>query len=136
MKILLPVFFLFLTMAGFSQTKVRIRVSGTVADSSGAPMSQVTVTEKGTSNGSTTGADGKFSLFVAGERSVLVFTSVGFTPVEMRVGSKRDFSAVMDRANKEMNEIVVVGYGTRKKESLTGAIATVTSKDICRVHAG
>ena len=135
-KILLPVFFLFLNMAGFSQTNVRIRVSGTVADSSGAPMSQVTVTEKGTSNGSTTGADGKFSLFVAGERSVLVFTSVGFTPVEMRVGGKRDFSAVMDRANKEMNEIVVIGYGTKRKESITGSIATITSKDIGRVHAG
>lgn len=135
-KILLPVFFLLFSMAGYAQTQVRIHVSGTVTDSAGAPLSQVTVTEKGTSNGSTTGMDGKFTLAVSSERATLVFTSIGYSPVEIRVGAKRDFSPVMERANKEMNEIVVIGYGSKKKESLTGSIATVTSKDIGQVHAG
>jgi TonB-linked SusC/RagA family outer membrane protein len=131
------IIFLFsFSMTAFSQTTARITASGTITDSAGVAMGQVTVSEKGTTNATSTGADGKFTLSVAGEKSVLVITSIGYNTVEIRVGSKKDIKVSLERANKELNEIVVVGFGTRKKESLTGAISTVTAKDIGRVHAG
>ena len=127
---------LFLTPA-FSQVKTKITVSGTVKDSTGKGMSGVTVTESGTNNATFTGGSGEFSIKVAGPGSSLVFTSVGFTPLTQAVGSNvKDISVVLQHSNSDLSDVVVIGYGTRKKETLTGSIATVTSKDIDRVHGG
>jgi TonB-linked SusC/RagA family outer membrane protein len=120
----------------FSQANSGIAVSGKVIDSSGAGIPQVTVTEKGTKNAAITGSDGRFSLKVTGQASVLIFSSIGYSSLETKVGGKRDFAVSMKLANKDLGEIVVVGYGTQRKESLTGAISAVTSKDIERVHGG
>ncbi|MHA4810067.1 SusC/RagA family TonB-linked outer membrane protein [Flavitalea flava] len=140
-KFLLPAITIFtfcwsFVLTGFAQGSTKINVSGEVKDSSGTGMPQVTVTEKGTTNATSTGNDGRFNLAVAGEKSLLVFSSVGYTTVELRVGNKKDVNITLERSNKDLSEIVVVGYGTRRKESLTGAIATVTSKDLDRVHGG
>ena len=124
------------TLAGHAQNDTRVTVTGIVTDSVGAGIAQVTVSEKGTNNAVITGADGKFTIRVAGERSVLLFTSVGYSAYEVRVGKKTQLKIPLQQANKDLNEVVVVGYGTQKKASLTGAIATITSKDIDRVHGG
>ena len=81
--------FLFTGVQLLAQEK--ITVTGVAKDSVGAPLPQVTVTEKGTSNATSTGSDGRFTLQVAGERSVLVFSSVGYSATEIRVGNRRDF---------------------------------------------
>ncbi|MDO6431924.1 TonB-dependent receptor [Flavitalea sp. BT771] len=136
-RFFLSVFLVFsFYLTGVSQSNATITASGIITDSSGVAMAQVTVTEKGTANATSTGSDGRFTLRVAGEKSVLVITSIGYTTVEIRVGGKKEIKVSLERANKELNEIVVVGFGTRKKESLTGAIATVTAKDLGRVHGG
>jgi len=122
--------------SAFSQGNAKITVRGIVADSAGATLSQVTVAEKGTKNAVITSADGAFSIAVKGENAVLIFSSVGFLNKEIKVGSKKDFQLSLDRDTKDLNEVVVVGYGSRKKESLTGAISTVTAKDLDRVHGG
>lgn len=134
--LLLALFFFSFTHSVSAQSSGTIGVTGTVRDSAGAGMSNVTVTEKGTRNATTTTADGVFSINVAGPRSILVFTSVGYTTQEMQVGKQTNLTIALTTANKDLGEVVVVGYGTRKKESLTGAISTVTSKDLDRVHAG
>ena len=135
---LLSFLFLFSFQAGFSQTAGKLGVTGTVKDSAGAILPGVTVTEKGARNGTSTDAEGNFTLKVANERSVLVFTYVGFANQEQRVGNNTNLViSLTQSANKgDLGEVVVVGYGSRKKESLTGAISSVTSKDIDRVHAG
>ncbi|MEJ7768414.1 MAG: TonB-dependent receptor plug domain-containing protein [Chitinophagaceae bacterium] len=120
----------------FAQTPARISVAGVVRDSSGAVLSGVTVSEKSTRNATTTGADGSFTLGVAGQTSVLVFSYVGYANQELRVGTQTNPSVYLSQSNNDLGEVVVVGYGTRRKESLTGAISTVTSKDLDRVHAG
>lgn len=130
------ILFFSFTVAGYSQNDARVTVTGIVTDSTGGGLAQVTVAEKGTSNAVITGADGKFTIRVAGERSVLLFTSVGYSAYEVRVGKKTNLTVPLQQANKDLGEVVVVGYGTQKKASLTGAIATVTSKDIDRVHGG
>src|SRR4051812_40755731 len=86
----LSVFLLFsFYLTGVSQSKATITASGTISDSSGVAMAQVTVMEKGTTNATSTGSDGRFTLRVAGEKSVLVITSIGYTTVEIKVGGKK-----------------------------------------------
>ncbi|MDQ3279424.1 MAG: SusC/RagA family TonB-linked outer membrane protein, partial [Bacteroidota bacterium] len=125
-----------ISQTAFSQETGRITVSGMVRDSSGTGMSMVTVTEKGTRNVTTTGADGNFTISVANNRSTLVFTSIGYAPQEVQVGNQTSLTISMLSSNAALGEVVVIGYGTRRRESLTGAISTVTSKDLDRVHAG
>jgi TonB-dependent SusC/RagA subfamily outer membrane receptor len=129
-------FFLFSFLQPVFSQNARISVSGVVRDSSGAGMAMATVAEKGTRNATTTGADGSFTINVANDRSVLVITSVGYSPQEVTVGNQTSISVSLMPSNGNMGEVVVVGYGTRRKESLTGAISSVTSKDLDRVHAG
>ncbi len=136
-KLLLLALSLFSIMhAGFSQSAAKTPVSGVVRDSTGAGVSNVTVAEKGARNATVTGADGSFTIRVANNRSVLVFSSVGYAPYEVRVGNETNLTVALSQSNTELGEVVVVGYGTRKKESLTGAISSVTAKDIERVHGG
>jgi TonB-linked SusC/RagA family outer membrane protein len=125
-----------LSIAGHAQEDQHIPVTGIVTDSAGAGMAGVSVTEKGTANAVVTGNDGKFSIIVAGEKSILHFTSVGYSAYEVKVGKRQHLTVPLVLASKDLGEIVVVGYGTQKKASLTGAISTVTAKDIERVHGG
>ncbi len=120
----------------YAQDNAGITVSGYITDSAGAAIPKTTVTEKGTKNATTTDLTGHFSLKVASEKSVLVITSVGFATKEIMVGSKRDLSLSLEPQKVNMEEVVVIGYGTKKKESLTGAISTITAKDMDRVHGG
>ena len=96
-------------------------------DASGIPGASVSV--KGTSKGTTTDADGNYKISVSGS-SVLVFTSVGFNSQEVSVGSKTQINVSLSADNKSLSEVVVVGYGTQKKSQMTGAISSVTSKQI------
>ncbi len=80
----LPCFFFPSRNMDFRRILGKIPITGTVKDSSGAGMSDVTVSEKGTNNATTTSVDGTFSITVAGSKSTLVFTSVGYAPQEVK----------------------------------------------------
>ncbi len=105
-------------------------VSGTVTDEVGQPLPGVTVVVKGTTQGTVTNADGEYSLTNIPEDATLQFSFVGMVTQEMEVGnqSQIDVTMVVDAIGIE--EVVAVGYGTRKKESLTGAISNIVAKDI------
>ena len=107
-----------------------------VKDSVGAGLDQVTVTEKGTKNAVITNNGGTFSININGANAVLVFSSVGYINKELKVGDRKSITLSMDRDTKDLNEVIVIGYGSKRKESLTGAISTVTAKDLDRVHGG
>lgn len=112
-------------------------ISGLVKDEAGAGLPGVSVVLKGTQTGTSTDEKGNFSLSVPNGEHVLIFSFVGFLSQEIAVPSGQstlDITLKVD--NKALEEVVVVGYGTQKRESLTGSIATVTSKDIERVHGG
>ncbi|UYQ91748.1 TonB-dependent receptor [Chitinophaga horti] len=119
-------------LPAFSQEKITVR--GVVQDNEGGIMPGVTVVEKGTKNATNTDANGSFSLNVAGESAVLVFTSIGSATKELMVGTQRSLSVRMERQNKDISEVVVVGYGQARRVSITGSVASVTSDDIDRVH--
>ena len=120
----------------FSQVKSSITVSGIIKDSSGNGLASATVTEKGTRNATTTNNDGKFSLQIANQKSILLITTIGYAPKEIMAGSQTNFIVLLDRPRNDMDEVVVIGYGTKTRQSLTGAISTVTAKDLDRVHGG
>jgi len=106
-------------------------VSGRVTDTeSGEPLSFVTIVEKGTTNGTTTDLQGKYSLTVSDENAVLKFTYVGFLDEEIPVAGKNEIDVVLVPDLQQLDELVVIGYGSTKKSDLTGAISSVSSDDI------
>jgi TonB-linked SusC/RagA family outer membrane protein len=106
-----------------------IRFTGKVTDKNNDPVSGATVMVKGTSNGVTTDQQGNYSI-TAPRGSVLVVTSVNFASREITTGSQNTYNISMQSANTQMEEVVVIGYGTRQKKDVTGAISTVGSKEI------
>lgn len=120
----------------FSQNGTPVTITGVVKDATGVGLANVSVLEKGTKNGVTTASGGAFSITISNSKSTLVFSSVGFLSKEVAVGNQASIDVTLDPDNKDLGEVVVIGYGAKKKESLTGAISTVTSKDLDRVHGG
>jgi TonB-linked SusC/RagA family outer membrane protein len=107
-----------------------LAVSGKISDETGQPLPGVNVVEKGTSNGTTTDASGLFSLNVQDERSVLVFSFIGYTTQEITVGNQTTISLSLQQDMKALDEVVVVGYGTQKKVNLTGAVDVISRKSL------
>ncbi len=112
----------------FVEVVVAVTVTGTIVDGGGGPLPGVNVVEKGTTNGTTTDGNGRFTLNVEGEKSVLVFSFIGYETQEVVVGSRTSISIVLQETATALEEVVVVGYGTQKKVNLTGAVGTVSSE--------
>lgn len=127
-NLLLLVSFLFVLSVQVAYSQNR-QISGKVSDSGGSPLPGVSVTVKGTSQGSVTDANGKYSL-QAGNSATLVFSYIGYTTQEISVGSKSTIDVSMNEDAAALSEVVVVGYGTQKKSQMTGAISQVTAKQI------
>jgi TonB-linked SusC/RagA family outer membrane protein len=104
-------------------------ISGRVLGSDGAAVPGATVLERGTTNGVSTNANGEFNLSVQPGAS-LVISSVGYTAQTIAVGSQSVINATLAVAATELNEAVVVGYGTQTKADLTGSVTQLTSKDV------
>ena len=109
----------------------QIHVSGTVTDQlSGLPLEGVNILIKGTTKGVTTDKNGQFKLDIEGINTALAVSLVGYLPQEIKVGSDINFSIILISNSQALNEVVVVGYGTRKRKELSTAISSVSSKDI------
>lgn len=104
-------------------------VQGTV-NSEGVPLIGVNIVEKGTSNGTVTDIDGKYSINIAGETSVLVFTYTGYQPQEVQVGNQSTVDLTMSFDAAKLEEIVVVGFASKKKAHVTGAATSVDMTDV------
>jgi TonB-linked SusC/RagA family outer membrane protein len=136
-RILLAAFIFFLALQpAAAQDTTGIIIRGLVKDSAGIGLSQVTVSEKGTKNATITASDGSFSLRLRNRSNAIEFSSVGFVTQTLAVGDKTEFNITLERDRRDLGEVVVIGYGAKKKESLTGAISSITSKDLERVHGG
>jgi TonB-linked SusC/RagA family outer membrane protein len=123
---------LFLAVTGFAQER---EIKGVITDLDGQPIQGVTVTIKGTANTVITNAQGKYVLRAAPDQT-LVFTSIGFNTKEIKVGDHPNISTSLARANSQLDDVIVVGYGTQKKIHLTGAVATVDMKQIQDLPVG
>lgn len=105
-------------------------VSGRVIDQQGGGLPGVSIVLKGTQRGTTTNANGNFNITVPDDKAVLVFSSIGFIKQEVTIGNRTTLDITLDADDLSLNEVVVVGYGTQKKENLTGAVSTIDSKAI------
>ncbi|MCR5886421.1 TonB-dependent receptor [Hymenobacter sp. J193] len=107
---------------------VAVSVSGRVLDDKGQPLPGVTVLEKGTTNGTQTDTDGNYSLSVA-DNATLVFSFVGYTTQEAAVSGRTSVNITLAQDTKLLNDVVVVGYLTQKREDVTGSVASVSGRD-------
>lgn len=104
-------------------------VTGTIVDPSGMPVIGANVMVKGTTNGTITDMDGKFSLEVE-EGATLQISYIGYANQEIKVGNQKTLSIALKEDAEALDELVVVGYGTQKKVNLTGAVSSVSSKEL------
>ncbi len=106
-------------------------VKGKVIDAANnSTLPGVNVVVKGTSTGTSTDADGNFTISVPNETSVLVFSFVGFVSQEVPVGNKTTLSVSLTSDSKALSEVVVIGYGTVRKSDLTGSVATIKGEQL------
>lgn len=124
----LPVLLL-LSYAGFAQDKT---ITGRVTDSTGNGISGVSVTVKGqSSRGTSTAADGRFSISVPNNATTLIFSSVGFATQEAAI-SGNTVSVSLRSASTDLNAVVIIGYGSVRKKDLTGSVTAVNAKDFVK----
>jgi TonB-dependent starch-binding outer membrane protein SusC len=113
-----------------SNAMQEIQVNGRVTDQQSNPIPGANILIKGTTLGTSTDADGRFSINVPDANAVLVVSFIGYMSKEIEVGAQTEISVVLEADIKQLSEVVVVGYGTQKKASVTGAISSVSAKDI------
>lgn len=120
-----------------SITKLSVRseiaqniVTGRVSDKHGEPLIGVSVRESGTTNGTTTRADGRFSIKVSNASPTLIFTYIGYTSQSVNMGTRSSINVILAEEMNMLDELVVVGYGTQKKKLTTGASVQVKGEDL------
>lgn len=111
-------------------------VRGTVTDEQGQPLAGVSVKVKNSQQGVSTNGEGQFTINVPNPNATLVFTYIGFATQEAAINGRTTVNVQLKGSTSALDEVVVTGYGTQRRGSVTGSIATVTSKDIERVHGG
>jgi TonB-dependent starch-binding outer membrane protein SusC len=121
---------LLLTFLGFAfSTQAQTTVTGKVTDKKGDPVPGVTITVKGAKNATSTNNQGVYTLNNVASDAVLRFTGAGFTTQEIGLNGKTSVDAEMDNSVGNLNEVVVVGYGTKKVKDATGSVAALSTKD-------
>jgi TonB-linked SusC/RagA family outer membrane protein len=121
-------FLLFLLNAPivFAQTKT---IKGVVKDEKAIPVFNVNVLIKNSNRGTTTNSNGEFEI-QAKPSDVIIFTAVSFQPKEVRVGDGTYLNIIFTPSAQDMDQVMVIGYGTQKKKDLTGAVSTIGAKDV------
>ncbi|MFT3934743.1 MAG: TonB-dependent receptor [Chitinophagaceae bacterium] len=110
-------------------------MTGLVKDDKGVPAANASVTVKGSKTGVSTDANGAFGIDVPSEKSVLVISYLGFAPQELVVGKQTSLNVNLALATGTLSDVVVVGYGTQKKVTVTGAVAMVKGADLVKSPA-
>ena len=116
-----------LAVGAFAQSKT---VSGTVLDKTGESVIGASVVVKGTTNGTITDFDGKFTLQNVPDNGTIQVSFVGYKTVDIQVKGQSTVKIILEEDTETLDEVVVVGYGVQKKSDVTGAMARVTSKVI------
>lgn len=117
------------SIAQTSSSQQKKTITGTIVDPSGMPVIGANVMVKGTTNGTITDMDGKFSLEVASGATLMV-SYIGFANQEIKVSNQTNLSIALKEDAEALDELVVVGYGTQKKSDLTGSVSSVKSEVI------
>lgn len=131
-------FFLFQTSAAHAQqssTQPGQRIVGTVTNETGEPLIGVSVIAEGSRSGSVTDIDGKFSVNAPSSNATLTFSYIGYIPQSVLTRGKSVLNVVLKEDLKQLEEIVVVAYGTQRKKDLTGAVSAVDVAQIKKMQS-
>lgn len=128
LQFLLSCFMLLMSVVAFAQNQV----TGHVADATGEPIIGANVTVKGTTVGTITDIDGNFTLEVGSTDGTLVVSFIGYKSAEAAIKGKSPINVILQEDTETLDEVVVVGYGTQNRKSLTGAISDVKSESLTR----
>ena len=115
------------SVRGVQQT---ITVTGNIVDSNGEPIIGASILEDGTTNGIVTDLDGNFTLTGVNANATLVISYVGYKTQNVQVNGRTQLNIVLEEDNEMLEEVVVVGYGVQKKETLTGAVTAIKADEI------
>ena len=118
------------TQTAFSQTKT---ITGKVLDDKGSPIQGASISIRGSKGGATTGPDGTYRIVVPPTAKTLVISSVGFTQQEIAIGDQTSVDVSLVASQTNLNEVVVIGYGTARRKDLTGSFSTVNAKNFNQV---
>jgi TonB-dependent starch-binding outer membrane protein SusC len=130
-----PILLLLLTLSGAALAQKKI--SGKVTDGeNNAPLPGVSIVVKGTTVGTTSDANGNYSLNLPANASSLIFSFVGFTSQEVAIGNQSTLDVSMKPDDRLLDEIVVTGYLTEQKKDIVGSVATVAPKDLVAIPMG
>ncbi|OQP64071.1 hypothetical protein A3860_21935 [Niastella vici] len=110
-----------------------IKITGKILSEAGAPLAGANIQEKGKTYGTSSKEDGSFEITVDGPKSILVISYVGYDGREIKVGDQTELSIKLTQSPLAMNEMVIIGYGSRKKSDLTGAVTSIKSGDITKI---
>lgn len=108
-----------------SAQPARITVSGIVRDTEGERLAGVTVVVQGTTTGTVTDAYGEYKINVTGEKAELQFSFLGYTPQTVAVGNRTEINVTLQQGTQQVDDVVVVGYGTQKKASVVGSMSSI-----------
>ena len=129
-------FLLFTFMLSVILVFAQRTINGRVTDDKANPLPNVSVIVKGTATGTTTKSDGTWSLVLPANAKTLIFSFVDMAEKEISVGSLSDISVTMSTLTKGLDEVVVVAYGTVKREALTGSVGTIKAADLAKRPVG
>lgn len=113
-----------------NKERQELLVTGSVVDANGTPLPGVNILVKGTTTGSITDSDGRYSITVPSENSVLVFSFVGYLREEIPVNGQTELNITMVEDIQALEQVVVVGYGTQRKDDLTGSVTVVDADEM------
>lgn len=121
-----------LLFSGYTEAfaQARITVKGRVTSADNQPLEGVSVTVKGTTQGTATDKSGQYTISVANNRAVLVFSSVGYASREETVGSRTELNLSLNTEAKEAEEVVVIGYQSVRRKNLLASVSSVSAKDL------
>ena len=120
-----------IVIVAIGQTPQDVQVTGKVTGASGEALTGVSVTVKGSTRGTATDANGSYKLTVLPD-ATLVFTYVGFVTQEVMVNNQTEINVQLKPSGSQLNEVVVVGYGTQRKIDVTGSVAHVAGAEIAK----
>ncbi|WP_420321363.1 SusC/RagA family TonB-linked outer membrane protein [Flagellimonas sp.] len=123
--LLIPLFFF--SIIAWAQEK---SVTGVVTDNSGTPVVGANVVVKNTTNGTVTDFDGRFSISNVSDQDVLVVSSIGYVTQEVTIGNQTDLDITLQEDVSQLDEVVVVAYGTQKKETVTSSLVSVDAEEL------
>jgi TonB-dependent starch-binding outer membrane protein SusC len=128
------VFLLFFLMSSFTITAQNFSISGKITNDTGKPLEGATVSEKDTKNSVITGKDGIFKMILSSAKAMLTVSYVGYESKDVPVNSQALLSVTLKAGGESLDAVVVVGYGTRKRTEVTGAVASISGENLRSVQ--